>query len=465
MPTNELISLARLQFGLTSIYHFLFVPLTIGLSLLIAIMETIYVVKGDEEYKKMTKFWGKLFLINFALGVATGIVQEFHFGMAWSGFSKFIGDVLGAPLAIEALAAFFTESVFLGIWIFGWDKVSKKVHLATIWLASISGMLSAFWILVVNTFMQDPSGFVIKNNRAEMTDFYALITSPHLWLQFPHTLMSGIATGSIFVLGISSYHLLKKNHPQLFKKSIKIALASGLISLILLVAIGDLHAKYLLNIQPMKMAAAEAIWEAQEPAGLNIFAIINEKERKNDFELAIPGLLSFMDYSNFTSKVEGINDIQTQYEKKFGPGNYIPPVWIVFLSFRAMVGSGFVMLLFVLITIFLVYKRKLETSVWFLRLLLLIIPLPYISNTAGWLLTETGRQPWAVQNVLLIKDAVSSSLSPGTVLFSLVGFLLIYGFLAVIDLYLIVKFAKLGPDSETHSVPKNPSKKEDSLWI
>jgi cytochrome bd ubiquinol oxidase subunit I len=413
----------------------------------------------------MTKFWGKLFLINFSLGVVTGIVQEFHFGMSWSGFSRFLGDVLGAPLAIEALAAFFTESVFLGLWIFGWDKLSKKLHLATIWLTSIAGGMSAFWILVVNTFMQEPSGYVIKNGRAEMTDFLALITSKHLWLQFPHTLMSGFVTGSIFVLSISAYHLLKKNHTDLFKKSIKIALTLGIFSLLLVILFGDLHAKYLNKHQPMKMAAAEGIWEGQDPAALSVFAIINEEEGKNDFEISIPKLLSFMDYSRFFGKVEGIHEIQEQYEKKFGPGNYIPPVKVIFFSFRTMVGCGLLMFLAVLFGILLFYKGRLENTRWFLKCLVILLPLPYISNTTGWLLTEMGRQPWIVQNVLKVEDAVSKSVTPGMLLTSLIGFIVIYGVLAVIDIYLITKFAKLGPEDEPRAVPVKVEGKGESLWI
>ncbi len=462
---NDLVSLARLQFGITSIYHFLFVPLTLGLSFLVAVMETFYVVKGDEEYKRMTKFWGKLFLINFSLGVVTGIVQEFHFGMAWSGFSRFVGDVLGAPLAIEALAAFFTESVFLGVWIFGWDKLSKKVHLAAIWLASVAGLLSAFWILVVNTFMQEPSGYIIRNGRAEMTDFFALITSPHLWLQFPHTLMSGFVTGSVFVLGISAYHLLKKNHAGLFKKSAKMAMTLGLVSLVLIIIFGDLHAKYLVEHQPMKMAAAEAIWESQDPAAFNVAAIINEKEKKNDFVISIPKLLSFMDFGKFTGKVEGINDIQAQMESRFGPGNYIPSVWVTFYSFRIMVGSGFLMLFSMLVGLFLHYRKRMESTAWYLKLLLVIIPLPYLANISGWLLTESGRQPWVIQGVLKVEDAVTKSLSPGTLMASLFGFLILYGILAVIDIFLIVKFAKIGPGNETGTLPVEVNVKEDSLWI
>lgn len=461
---NDLVSLARMQFGVTSIYHFLFVPLTLGLSFLIAVMETLYVVKGDENYKKMTKFWGKLFLINFALGVVTGIVQEFHFGMSWSGFSRFIGDVLGAPLAIEALAAFFMESVFLGIWIFGWDKISKRLHLIVIWLVTLAGILSAFWILVVNTFMQEPSGYVMKNGKAQMTDFFALITSRHLWLQFPHLLLSGFVTGSVFVIGVSAYHLLKKNHTDFFKKSMKMALAVGVVSLVLIIFFGDLHGKYLVKAQPMKMAAAEALWESKAPAPFSVIAMIDEKNHRNTFDLQVPAMLSFLDHSNFTAKVEGINDVQAAIEKELGPGNYIPPVTVLFYSFRAMVGAGMLMLLAVFAAIFFYWKGTLENKAWYLKFLILILPLPYICNTAGWILTEIGRQPWVVYKVLKVDDAVSKSVSPTFMVISLFGFLIVYGILAVVDIYLLAKFARLGPTEETHGLNQKSDKKGDSLW-
>jgi cytochrome bd ubiquinol oxidase subunit I len=462
---NELVTLARMQFGVTSVYHFLFVPLTLGLSVLVAIMETLYVRRDNEIYKDMTRFWGRLFLINFALGVVTGIVQEFHFGMAWGGFSRFIGDVLGAPLAIEALAAFFAESTFLGIWIFGWDRISKKLHLACIWVVAAAGAMSAFWILVVNTFMQDPSGYVLENGRARMTDFFSLISSQHLWLQFPHTLMSGFVTGSIFVLGISAYHLLKRSHSEFFMKSVKLAMILGIVSLVLIIFFGDAHGKYLFKAQPMKMAAAEALWESKDPAPLSILSIIDEKEHKNTLEVTIPRMLSFLAYSKFSGKVEGINDIQKRYEAELGPGNYVPPVLVAYLSFRLMVGAGIVMLLAVLLTIFLYWRRRLENSKWFLRFLLVLIPVPYVSNTLGWVLTETGRQPWVVYKVLKVDDAVSKSVPPGVLLFSLVGFVLMYGILAAVDLFLIAKYARLGPEKAAAGKAKKPEGGEASLWV
>ena len=273
---TELI-LSRLQFAAITSYHFLFVPLTLGLGFLVAMMETWYVRTGDETYKKMTKFWGKLFLINFAMGVVTGIVQEFQFGMNWSEYSRFVGDIFGAPLAIEALLAFFLESTFLGLWVFGWEKLSKKVHLMTIWVVAIASNLSALWILIANSFMQEPVGYVLRNGRAEMVDFFALITNPHVFYQFPHTVLSGFVTAAFFVMGISAYHLLKKNHLDVFRRSFHMAVIFGLISALGVAGVGHLQAMHLVEAQPMKMAAAEALWETENPAGLLLFASIDEK--------------------------------------------------------------------------------------------------------------------------------------------------------------------------------------------
>lgn len=276
----NVVDLARWQFGITTVYHFFFVPLTIGLAFLLAIMESLYVKTNDEKYKVMVKYWGKLFLINFAMGVVTGLVQEFQFGMNWSNYSKYVGDIFGVPLAIEALVAFFLESTFLGIWIFGWDKVSKKIHLLSIWIVSVATVISAFWILTANSFMHQPVGYVIKNGRAEMTSFSALIGNLHLWVQFPHTVFAGLSTGAFFVLGISAYHMLKKNKEDWVKASFKISLIMAIISTILVAGMGDAQGKYLVKNLPIKMAAAEALWETKDPAPLAIIAVIDQKNKK-----------------------------------------------------------------------------------------------------------------------------------------------------------------------------------------
>ncbi|MDD6058130.1 MAG: cytochrome ubiquinol oxidase subunit I, partial [Clostridiales bacterium] len=333
----DTLTLSRLQFGVTTIYHFLFVPLTIGLSFLVAILETRYVKTGDERYKQMTKFWGKLFLINFAMGVVTGIVQEFQFGMNWSGYSRFVGDIFGAPLAIEALVAFFIESTFLGVWIFGWEKLSKKVHLASIWLAAIATSLSAFWILLANSFMQNPVGYTLNNGRAEMTDFGALLTNRHLWMQYPHVLTSALTTAGFFIVGISAINLLRKTNKGFFEKSFRFGAIAALIGTALVILVGHEQTRSIAKEQPMKLAAAEALWETSDPAPFAIVANIDQENRTNKAELTIPSGLSFLLYFSTTGEVQGINNLQAELEATHGPGDYIPPVAVIFYSFRAMV--------------------------------------------------------------------------------------------------------------------------------
>lgn len=445
----DVLTLARLQFAVTTVYHFLFVPLTLGLSIFVAILETIGYAKKSDQYKKLAIFFGHLFLINFAMGVVTGIVQEFQFGMNWAGYSRFVGDIFGAPLAIEALAAFFLESTFLGVWIFGRNKLSKKVHLLSIWLVAIASNLSAYWILVANSFMQEPTGYALRNGRAEMTDFFAVITNPHVLLQFPHVVLSGLATAAVFMLGISAYKLMKKKDAEMFKKTLKFGAYAALISLVLVAFVGDLQGKYLVKTQPMKMAAAEALWETQEPASLSLFSIIDEQNKKNTFELAVPKMLSFMSYGNFTGKVYGINELQQQMEKEYGPGNYIPPVSVSFWSFRIMVGLGGLLILAALVTIFYIRKDRILKMEKLLKVLLWLIPLPYLCNATGWILAEMGRQPWIVYKVLKTEAAVSKAVSSGMVLTTLIGFTLIYGVLAVVDVYLLAKFASKDEGSTT----------------
>ncbi|AGA68550.1 cytochrome bd-type quinol oxidase, subunit 1 [Desulfitobacterium dichloroeliminans LMG P-21439] len=460
---SELI-LSRLQFGVTTSYHFLFVPLTLGLAVLIALMETWYVKTGDETYKKMTKFWGKLFLINFAMGVATGLVQEFQFGMNWSEYSRFMGDIFGAPLAIEALLAFFIESTFLGVWIFGWDKLSKKVHLLSIWLVAIAGNLSALWILIANSFMQEPVGYVLRNGRAEMVDFLALITNPHIFYQFPHTVLSGFTTAAFFVLGISAYHLLKKQYTDIFLRSAKFALVFGIISVFGVTGIGHSQGMHLVESQPMKMAATEAHWETEDPAGLSLLAIVDNENKENSFEIKVPRMLSFMSYGTFTGEVKGINDLQEEAVQQYGEGNYVPPVTSLFWSFRIMVGVGSLLVLVVLVGAFLFKTKRFANAHWFLRLLPWMIPLPYLANLMGWYMTEAGRQPWIVYGLQKTADGVSTAVSAGYIWTSLIGFTLLYGILAIADVYLILKFVKRGPVEAEDEDSSTDVGKGASLW-
>lgn len=443
----DVVILARLQFAITTVYHFFFVPLTLGLSVLVAIFETMYVRTGDDTYRKMTKFWGKLFLINFAMGVVTGIVQEFQFGMNWSEYSRFMGDIFGAPLAIEALLAFYLESIFIGIWIFGWDRISKPLHAVVIWLVAIGSNISALWILVANSFMQQPVGYVLRNGRAEMDDFFALLANGHVWVQWPHVFFSAVATAGFFVAGISAWHLLRRSERlDVFQRSFRIGILYGAIGVVLSMVVGHSQAQYMTRIQPMKMAAAEALWETEDPAAMSLFTIGNEKERRDVFAIKIPGLLSFLAYNRFSGAVRGINDLQEEYMRTYGPGDYVPPVAIAYWTFRIMIGAGMVMLLLVFYGL---WKSRdgVPNAPWYLRAMLWAIALPYIANSTGWIFTEMGRQPWIVFGLQRTADAVSPSVGAGEVLFSLVAFTLVYGVLMIADVVLLRKFAVAGiPD-------------------
>jgi cytochrome d ubiquinol oxidase subunit I len=438
------IVLARLQFAVTTVYHFFFVPLTLGLSILVAIMETIYVRTGREVYKDMAKFWGKLFLINFAMGVVTGIVQEFQFGMNWSEYSRFVGDIFGAPLAIEALLAFFLESTFLGVWVFGWEKLSKGLHAAAFWLVAIGSNVSALWILIANSFMQQPVGYAINNGRAEMTDFFALILNPNVWVQFPHVVSAGLATGSFFVLGIASYHILRRSNVDLFKRSFQIAAIFATIAVMMVILNGHSQAQHMVETQPMKMAAAEALWQTEDPASFSLLTIGDLAQRRDVFKIRLPSLLSLLAYNQLDGEVKGIYNLQEEYVQEYGPGNYIPPVAASYWTFRIMAGAGFGLLLLAIYALFLTMGDMIETRPAALKIFGFAIFLPYLANTAGWLLTELGRSPWVVFGVMKIEDAISPTVTGGMVLASLLGFTLVYAVLMVADIYLLRKFARAG---------------------
>ncbi|GIK42485.1 MAG: cytochrome ubiquinol oxidase subunit I [Chloroflexota bacterium] len=436
--------LARWQFAITTTYHFFFVPLTLGLSLLVALMETLYVWTGNDVYKRMTKFWGKLFLINFAMGVVTGIVMEFQFGMNWSEYARFVGDIFGAPLAIEALLAFFLESTFIGLWIFGWDKLSPRLHLATIWLVAIGSNISALWILIANSFMQQPLGYTLRNGRAEMTDFFALITNGHVWVQFPHVITSAMATAGFFVLAISAYHLLRGNQLNLFRRSFQMGLIYAVIATFLVMLVGHSQAQYMFKIQPMKMASAEALWESENPAAMSLFTVGNEPELRDVFAIRVPGLLSFLALNQFEGEVPGIKNLQAEYEQKYGPGDYVPPVAVSYWSFRLMIGAGMGMFLLALYGLYLLLTNKVERQPVYLRLLTWAVVLPYFANSTGWLFTEIARQPWIVFGLQKTADAVSPNVTVGMVLTSLILFTVVYGVLMVADIYLLAKYARMG---------------------
>jgi len=443
----DTVLLARWQFAITCVYHFFFVPLTLGLVWLVAGMHTAWVVTGRDVWKKLTKFWGKLFLINFAMGVATGIVMEFQFGMNWAEYSRFVGDIFGAPLAIEALLAFFIESTFLGLWIFGWDTLPKKVHLACIWLVAIGSNLSALWILIANSFMQHPMGYVLNSGRAEMTDFWALVFNPHVFVQFPHVITGAMATAGFFILGISAWQLRRardEENRDAFRRSFRIAAVYALVATLAVMIVGHSQAQYMITIQPMKMASAEALWDTANPAPMSLFTWGNEREKKDVWAVKVPGLLSFLAYNRFEGEVIGIREIQAAYEQQFGPGDYTPPIKWTYWSFRAMVGAGVAMFLLAAWATLAAWRGRIEASPGLLAVLVPAIALPYISHSAGWIFTEIGRAPWIVFGLQKIADGVSKAVTAGELLFTLVGFTLLYGVLMAADVYLLAKYAKAG---------------------
>lgn len=457
----NVLTLSQWQFAITSVYHFFFVPLTLGLSVLVAIMETIYVRTGRDVYRRMTKFWGTLFLINFAMGVVTGIVQEFQFGMNWSQYSRYVGDIFGAPLAIEALLAFFLESTLLGVWIFGWDKLSKGWHAAMIWLVALGSNISALWILIANSFMQHPVGYQVENGRAVMTDFGALLTNPYLWTQFPHTVFSGFVTGAFFVIGISAYHLLKKKDTDLFRKSFNLATVFGVVGILLVILVGHSQAQQMVRVQPMKMAAAEALWSSENPASFSLITVGDENNLKDRFAIRIPYLLSILAYNQPTGEVKGIRDLQAQYETQYGPGDYVPSVFMAYWTFRIMVGVGFLMFFILAFALYKNLRNRALTGTRFAALLPFAIALPYISNSSGWMLTEMGRQPWVVYGLMKTADGVSINLTPGMVLFTMIVFTLVYGALMAADVYLLTKYAKAGAEAPKARVKHS---KDEAYW-
>lgn len=439
--------LARWQFGITTVYHFSFVPLTIGLIFLIAVMESMYVVSGNEVYKQMTKFWGKLFLINFAVGVVTGIMQEFQFGMNWSSYSRFVGDVFGPPLAIEALAAFFLESTFVAVWLFGWDRLSKKAHALAAWLVAIGVSMSAIWILAANSFMQEPVGYVLRHGRAEMNNFWALLGNYQLWVEFPHVWFGALSTGAFFVTGVSAWYLIRKRNSEVFTRSFQIGVMFALAGSVLTIVMGHAQAQHLMVVQPMKMAASEALWNTSAyHAPWSIFAVIDEARRVNPVDVKIPYLLSILAYNHTYGSVPGINQIQALYQARYGPGNYIPLVWVIYWSFRVMVLAGFSMVLLSLYGVILTLKNRISQHALYLKWMVLAIFLPYIAHTTGWIMTEMGRQPWAVMGLLKTNLGVSPTVTPAMIWTTLLGFGVIYLVLGIVDVYLFVHFIREGPD-------------------
>jgi cytochrome d ubiquinol oxidase subunit I len=436
----DVLLLSRLQFTATTIFHFFFVPLTLGLSVLVAIMETQYARSGNETYLKMTRFWGKLFLINFAVGVVTGITLEFQFGTNWSGYSAYVGDIFGSLLAIEATAAFFLESTLIGVWMFGWKKLSRTAHAVVMWLVAGASNLSAIWILIANGWMQQPVGYAIRNGRAELTDFAAVVFNTFGLLQILHVIPAALLLAAFFVMGISAYHLLRRQNVDFFTRSFRLGLVVGTIASLWVILEGDMHAKHVTKVQPAKLAAMESLWNTTSRAPVYMFAVPDEHNERNSVEVgAIPGLLSFLGHGDFSAKVMGLKEF---------PKSERPPVLLTFLSFRVMVALGTYFAVMMLVGIF-IRKRLLENP-WYLRLMMVSIPLPFLAHTAGWVLAEVGRQPWIVYGLMKTADAVSP-IAVSQVAVSLVAFILVYGLLGGVGYYLIAKYARMGPDAVAES--------------
>ncbi|WP_306366706.1 cytochrome ubiquinol oxidase subunit I [Nocardiopsis sp. CC223A] len=469
----EALELARWQFGVTTIYHFLFVPLTIGLSFIVAVLQTVWYRTGRHEYLQATQFFGKLFLINFAMGVVTGIVQEFQFGMNWSEYSRFVGDVFGAPLAMEALLAFFLESTFIGLWIFGWHRLPRAAHLACIWLVAIGTNLSAYFILAANAWMRRPVGFEVnpENGRAELNDIWAVLSNDQAWSTYLHTVSAAFITAGLFVVCVSAYKLWRnqkhgdtgirgvtppKGDFALFRGTLKVGLVFTLVAGVIVAVSGDHQAKLAAQYEPMKLAAAEALWETEEGAAFSAFAVGDTEARYNPIDVTVPNILSFLATGEFDGEVHGMNNLQAAYEAEYGEGDYIPNVFVTYWSFRLMMGLGMAGVAIAAIGLWLTRGRDRTPSVhgrltrWFYPLAVLALPAALSANIFGWVLTEMGRQPWTVHGYLLTAASVSPGVSLGTVALSLTGFTLIYGVLAVVEVGLLVKYIKAGP---SHLVP------------
>ena len=505
MISESVVDLSRLQFAMTAMYHFLFVPLTLGLAFLLAIMESVYVMTGKQVYQDMVKFWGKLFGINFALGVTTGLTMEFQFGTNWAYYSHYVGDIFGAPLAIEGLMAFFLESTFIGLFFFGWDRLSKVQHLAVTWLVALGSNLSALWILIANGWMQNPVGaeFNYETMRMELVDFGALLFNPVAQVKFVHTVSAGYVTGAVFVLAISSYYLLKQRDLGFARRSFAIAAAFGMASILSVIILGDESGYEIGDVQKTKLAAIEAEWETEPaPASFTLFGLPDQAAQRTDYAVRIPYAMGLIATRSLDQQVTGIKDLIAQHEARIrnGMGAYalleklragdksaeniaafdavkqdlgyglllkkhapavvdaseaqikqaaldsIPNVPSLFWTFRAMVFSGFLMLALFALAFWASIQRNAENKPWLLRFALCSLPLPWIAAQTGWYVAENGRQPWSIAEVLPTHLS-ASSLSTGDLWGSLIALVAFYSLLLVIELYLMVKFARLGPSS------------------
>lgn len=463
----EALDIARWQFGITTVYHFFFVPITIGLIFLVAMLQTAWHRTGNEKYLRLTRFYGKLFLINFAMGIATGIVQEFQFGMNWSDYSRFVGDIFGAPLAIEGLLAFFLESTFLGLWIFGWDRLKPGLHLACLWLAAIGTVLSAYFILAANSFMQNPVGFRMNEEvgRAELTDFWAVMTNKVVLVTFPHTIFACFMVGGAFVAGIALWQMFRKDRDD-ERETWRTALRLGAVVLLVSGAgtmiSGDFQGKVMTEVQPMKMAAAEGLYEDEAPASFSVLTVGTLDGSEPVLELKLPHLLSYLGTGTWNGEIRGINSLQAEYEELYGPGDYSPNIPVTYWTFRAMITSGGLAMLGGAWMLWATRRRRMPSAEtregrWLLRSAVVLPFLPLLANSFGWIFTEMGRQPWVVFGLMPTSAGVSPGTTTAEVLTTLIGFTALYGALAVVEVKLLLTYIRKGlPDADPPQYVDDP---------
>jgi cytochrome d ubiquinol oxidase subunit I len=437
------VDLARWQFAFTTINHFLFIPITIGLAFLTALLQTAWHRSGQEAYLRLTRFFGTLLVINIAIGVVTGLVQEFEFGMNWGAYSRLVGNIFGAPLAMEGLGAFFLESTFLGLWLFGWDKLPRRIHLACIWAVAFGAALSAAFIMAANSWMQHPVGYVMVNGKPQLNDIWAVFTNPVFVWGYSKVLLASLTTGAAVMLAVSAWQLRHRGDTGVFTRSARLALIVLVPAILFTMLVGDelgvIEARY----QPMKIAAAEAQWTTCQPCSFSLFQIGGGNQDETPTQiLEIPHLLSLLATNSWNGKVVGLNPLQSQYTKQFGPGYYVPNVFIQYWSMRVMAYGGVLVFLVSAWGLWLIRRKKLATSRWFLKVAIWAAVLPFVMNTAGWLLTESGRQPWIVQGIMLTKNGISPTVSATWVAISLTGFVLLYGTLGTVDFLLMRRYSR-----------------------
>jgi cytochrome d ubiquinol oxidase subunit I len=437
------VDLSRIQFAFTSINHFFFVPVTIGLAFLTALLQTAWYRNRRDEYLRLTRFFGTLLVINGAIGVVTGLVQEFQFGMNWGAYSRLVGNIFGAPLAMEGLAAFFLESTFLGLWLFGWNKLSRRVHLATIWLVAFGSMLSAAFILAANSWMQHPVGYVMTDGKPVLNDIWALFTNPVFVWGYAKVLLASLTTGAVIMLAVSAWQLRHGGVREVFTRSARLALIVLVPAILLTMLVGDelgvIEAKY----QPMKIAAAEGQWTTCQPCSFSLIQIGGGNHDQTPTQIIeIPHLLSLLATNHLNGQVIGMNQLQAQYTNQFGPGNYVPNVFIQYWGMRVMAYLAVLVLLIGLWGLWLVRRKTLATSRLFLWVAVWGAVLPFLMNTAGWFLTESGRQPWIIQGIMLTRNGISPTLSTAWLWISLIGFILLYGTLGTVDFLLMLRYSR-----------------------